>query len=366
MLYYLNEFSDHFSALRLFESQTFRVAGACIVAFLLCLLLGNRVILKLISLKAGQPIRQASEVHKLAELHGGKGGTPTMGGVLLIGSVIVSTLLWAKLDNPMIWATLFVGFGMAMLGFVDDYLKVTKKTSKGVSGKMKLLVQLGIAVAAIHFLSVHSETAAHMKQLYVPFLKDPVINDMGWFTYVFMAVVIIGCSNAVNLTDGLDGLATGCMISTAMAYALFTYIAGHAVAANYLLLPHLEHVGELTIICAALVGAGLGFMWFNCHPAQVFMGDTGSLAIGGLLAMVAICAKQEVLLVIVGGVFVLEALSVILQVLSFKLTGKRIFRMAPIHHHFELLGWKESKVITRFWIISIMFAMLGMMTLKIR
>ncbi|NOX99863.1 MAG: phospho-N-acetylmuramoyl-pentapeptide-transferase [Verrucomicrobia bacterium] len=366
MLYYLHELSDYFSALRLFEAQTFRVAGACVSAFLLCLLLGNRVILKLISLKAGQPIRQASEVHKLAELHGGKGGTPTMGGILLIGAVIVSTLLWARLDNPMIWATLFVGAGMAALGFVDDYLKVTKKTSEGVSSKMKLLVQLVIAILAIHFLSVHAETAAHMKQLYVPFFKDPVINDMGWFAYVFMAVVIVGCSNAVNLTDGLDGLATGCMISTAMAYALFTYIAGHAVAANYLLLPHLEYVGELTVICAALVGAGLGFMWFNCHPAQVFMGDTGSLAIGGLLAMVAICAKQEILLVIVGGVFVLEALSVILQVLSFKLTGKRIFKMAPIHHHFELMGWKESKVITRFWIISIMFAMLGMVTLKIR
>ncbi len=366
MLYYLHQWSEHFSVLRLFESQTFRVAGACVTAFLLCLMLGNRVILKLISLKAGQPIRQASEVHKLAELHGGKGGTPTMGGVLLIGSVILSTLLWARLNNPMIWAVLFVGAGMAVLGFVDDYLKVTKKTSAGVSGKVKLLVQLLVAVAAIHFLSVHPETAEHMKQLYIPFFKEPVINDMGWLAYVFLAVVIIGCANAVNLTDGLDGLATGCMISSAMAYALFTYVTGHVVAANYLLIPHLAHVGELTIICAAMVGAGLGFMWFNCHPAQVFMGDTGSLAIGGLLAMIAICAKQEVLLVIVGGVFVLEAVSVILQVLSFKLTGKRIFRMAPIHHHFELMGWKESKVITRFWIISIMFAMLGLMTLKIR
>ncbi len=366
MFYYLHELSDYFSALRLFESQTFRVAGACISAFLLCLLLGERVILKLISLKAGQPIRQASEVHKLAELHGGKGGTPTMGGVLLIGAVIVSTLLWARLDNPMVWAVLFVGAGMAVLGFVDDYLKVTKKTSAGVSGKVKLIAQLGIAVVAIYFLSVHPETAAHMKQLYVPFFKEPVINDMGWFAYVFLAVVIVGCSNAVNLTDGLDGLATGCMISSAMAYALFTYVTGHVVAANYLLIPYLAHVGELTVICAAMVGAGLGFMWFNCHPAQVFMGDTGSLAIGGLLAMIAICAKQEVLLVVVGGVFVLEAVSVILQVLSFKLTGKRIFKMAPIHHHFELMGWKESKVITRFWIVSIMFAMLGLMTLKIR
>ena len=191
MLYFLHELSDHLSALRLFEAQTFRVVGACVTAFLLCLMLGNRVILKLITLKAGQPIRQASEVHKLAELHGGKGGTPTMGGVLLIGSVIVSTLLWAKLDNPMIWATLFVGAGMATLGFVDDYLKVTKKTSAGVSSRMKLLVQLVVALFAIHFLSVHAETAAHMKQLYVPFFKDPLINDMGWFAYVFMAVVIV-------------------------------------------------------------------------------------------------------------------------------------------------------------------------------
>jgi len=366
MFYYLHELSDQFSALRLFESQTFRVAGACMTAFLLCLLLGRRVILKLISLKAGQPIRQASEVHKLAELHGGKGGTPTMGGVLLIGSVILSALLWARLDNPMIWVALFVATGMAALGFVDDYLKVTKKTSAGVKGKVKLLVQLVIALTAIHFLSVHPDTASHMKTLYIPFLKEPLINDMGWFAYVFLAIVIVGSSNAVNLTDGLDGLATGCMISSAMAYAMFTYITGHAVAANYLLVPHLNIVGELTIICAAMVGAGLGFLWFNCHPAQVFMGDTGSLAIGGLLAIVAICAKQEVLLVIVGGVFVLEAASVILQVLSFKLTGNRIFKMAPIHHHFELMGWKESKVITRFWIISIMFALLGMMTLKIR
>ena len=366
MLYHLHELSEHFSALRLFEYQTFRIAGATMVAFLLCLLLGERVILKLISLKVGQPIRQASEVHKLAELHGGKGGTPTMGGVLLIGAVIVSTLLWARLDNPMIWATLFVGAGMAALGFVDDYLKVTKKTSAGVNGKAKLLTQLGIALVAIHFMSAHPDTSEHLKKLYLPFLKEPVMEDMGWLAYVFLSLVIVGSSNAVNLTDGLDGLATGCMISSAMAYALFTYITGHAVAANYLLVPHLQHVGEVSVICAAMVGAGLGFMWFNCHPAQVFMGDTGSLAIGGLLAMVAICAKQEILLVIVGGVFVMEAASVILQVMSFKLTGKRIFRMAPIHHHFELKGWKESKVITRFWIISIMFALLGMMTLKIR
>ena len=258
MLYHLHKLSEHFSALRLFESQTFRVAGATMVAFLLCLLLGNRVILKLISLKIGQPVRQASEVHKLAELHGGKGGTPTMGGVLLVGTVIASTLLWARLDNPMVWAALFVGAGMAALGFVDDYLKVTRKNSKGVPAKMKLLVQLGIALAAIHFLSVHPDTAAHMKPLYFPFLKQPVLNDMGWFAYVFLSIVIIGCSNAVNLTDGLDGLATGCMISSAMAYALFTYITGHAIAANYLLVPHLTYVGEMSVICSAMVGGGFG------------------------------------------------------------------------------------------------------------
>lgn len=380
MFYYLSELTDALESLRVFQYQTFRAAGAALTAFLLCLFLGNKVILKLISMKAGQPVRTADEVHKLAELHGGKGGTPTMGGILIVGAVLISTALWARWDNPFIWALVFVTIGTAFLGFLDDYKKIKKKNSAGVSSRFKLICQWSIALVAIGFLYLYQHemfygpdevvpeftVSKHIRQLYLPFMKFPIIEDMGIFAVLLLPVVIVGTSNAVNLTDGLDGLATGCTLTTAAAYGIFTYVAGNAVAANYLQVPFNPLVGETAIFCAALLGAGLGFLWFNCHPARVFMGDTGSLAIGGMLGMVAICCKQEVLLIIVGGVFVAEAMSVIIQVYSFKTRGKRVFKMAPLHHHFELMGWAESKVITRFWIVSILCALVGLATLKLR
>jgi phospho-N-acetylmuramoyl-pentapeptide-transferase len=255
---------------------------------------------------------------------------------------------------------------LGALGFVDDYLKVTKKKSDGISGRIKLVFQLALAaiVTSVFLSSPLLEVQA--RSLYVPFFKAPVVTNMGWFTFVFFALVIVGSSNAVNLTDGLDGLAIGCTITVAFAYALLSYAAGNFRIAEYLQVPFYPFAGELTVVCSALVGAGLGFLWFNCHPAKVFMGDTGSLAIGGMIGVVAICSKQELLLVVVGGVFVIEAVSVILQVFSFKMTGRRIFVMSPLHHHFELTGWKENIVIVRFWILSIIFALLGLATLKLR
>jgi phospho-N-acetylmuramoyl-pentapeptide-transferase len=366
VLYYLHTLSDQFGGLNVFTYITFRSLGAAMTAFLLCLIFGNRVIRKLISLKVGQPIRTKEEVHKLAELHGGKRGTPTMGGVLLLGAVTVSTILWARPTNQFVWLALFSMLWLGIIGFLDDYLKVAKKKSDGLPGRFKLLAQFTLAGIVTAFFLFNPALQVQAKELFVPFYKEPLIANLGIFTFFFYALVVVGTSNAVNLTDGLDGLATGCTITSAFAYALLAYAAGNAKVATYLQIPFYAQAGELTVLCMALVGAGMGFLWFNCHPARVFMGDTGALAIGGVLGVVAICTKQELLLLVVGGIFVIEALSVILQVLSFKLTGKRIFRMSPIHHHFELMGWKENTVIVRFWILSLMFACLGLATLKLR
>jgi len=366
MMYFLHHLSDRFIGFNVFLYVTFRAIAAAVTAFLLTLIFGNFVIRILIALKLGQPIRGAAEVHRLAELHGGKQGTPTMGGVLVIGSVFVSSLIWARLDNRFVWLVLFCMVYLGALGFADDYLKVTKKKSDGISGRIKLVFQIALAliVTAVFLTSPLLEVQA--RSLYVPFVKTPVIANMGWFTFVFFLLIIVGSSNAVNLTDGLDGLAIGCTVTVAFAYALLSYAAGNFRIAEYLQVPFYPFAGELTVVCSALVGAGLGFLWFNCFPAKVFMGDTGSLSIGGMIGVVAICCKQELLLTVVGGVFVIEAVSVILQVMSFKLTGKRIFVMSPLHHHFELTGWKENTVIVRFWILSIVFALLGLATLKLR
>jgi phospho-N-acetylmuramoyl-pentapeptide-transferase len=366
MMYFLHHLSDRFIGFNVFLYVTFRAIAAAVTAFLLTLIFGNFVIRILIALKLGQPIRGAAEVHRLAELHGGKQGTPTMGGVLVIGSVFVSSIIWARLDNRFVWLVLFCMVYLGALGFADDYLKVTKKKSDGISGRIKLIFQIALAliVTAVFLTSPLLEVQA--RSLYVPFVKTPVIANMGWFTFVFFLLIIVGSSNAVNLTDGLDGLAIGCTVTVAFAYALLSYAAGNFRIADYLQVPFYPFAGELTVVCSALVGAGLGFLWFNCFPAKVFMGDTGSLSIGGMIGVVAICCKQELLLVVVGGVFVIEAVSVILQVMSFKLTGKRIFVMSPLHHHFELTGWKENTVIVRFWILSIVFALLGLATLKLR
>jgi phospho-N-acetylmuramoyl-pentapeptide-transferase len=366
MMYFLHRLSEHFGGFNVFFYVTFRAVAAAITAFLISLLFGNFVIRVLTALKLGQPIRQASEVHRLAELHGGKQGTPTMGGVLIIAAVFISSFLWARPDNRFVWLALFAMLYLGALGFADDYLKVTKKNTSGVSGRIKLLFQFILAgiITAVFLTSPLLEVQA--RELFVPFVKSPVIANMSWFTFFFFGLVIVGSSNAVNLTDGLDGLAIGCTVTVAFDYALLSYVAGNFRIAEYLAVPFYPLTAELTVVCAALVGAGLGFLWFNCHPARVFMGDTGSLAIGGLIGVVAICCKQELLLTVVGGVFVIEAVSVILQVLSFKLTGKRIFAMSPLHHHFELAGWKENVVIVRFWIVSGIFALLGLATLKLR
>ena len=366
MMYYLHRLSDQFIGFNVFFYVTFRAVAGAVTAFLVTLIFGNFIIRRLIALKLGQPIRAAAEVHRLAELHGGKQGTPTMGGVLVIGAVFVSSLIWARLDNRFVWLVLFSMIYLGALGFADDYLKITKKKSDGISGRLKLIFQIALAgiITGVFLSSPLLEVQA--RSLYVPFFKAPVIANMSWFTIVFFALVIVGSSNAVNLTDGLDGLAIGCTITVAFGYALLSYAAGNFRIAEYLQVPFYPFAGELTIVCSALIGAGLGFLWFNCHPAKVFMGDTGSLAIGGMIGVVAICCKQELLLIVVGGMFVIEAVSVILQVISFKLTGRRIFVMSPLHHHFELTGWKENTVIVRFWILSIIFVLLGLATLKLR
>ncbi|MFM8765037.1 MAG: phospho-N-acetylmuramoyl-pentapeptide-transferase [Spartobacteria bacterium] len=376
MLYYLSELSDWaakqgisndlLKALNVFSYITFRAICAGITAFLISVIFGNFVIRKLISLKFGQPIRTAAEVHKLHELHGSKKGTPTMGGILLIGSIVISTLLWAKPENPFVWLVLFSAVFLGGIGFYDDWLKVTKKSSDGISSRLKFVLQCLLAGIFTFFFLTNPKLSATAQQLFIPFFKEPLLLGMGALTFIFYLLVIVGTSNAVNLTDGLDGLATGCTATVAATYAVLVYVAGNIKTATYLQVPFVPYAGELAVLCVALLGACLGFLWWNAHPARVFMGDTGSLAIGGMLGAVAICCKQELLLVIVGGVFVMEAMSVILQVASFKTTGRRIFKMSPIHHHFELSGWKENTVIVRFWILSVLFALLGLATLKLR
>ncbi|HEV7869396.1 MAG TPA: phospho-N-acetylmuramoyl-pentapeptide-transferase [Chthoniobacteraceae bacterium] len=377
MMYFLHELplqfpGEFWKVFNVFQYITFRAVAAAVTAFLLSLMCGNWVIRRLISLKLGQPIRTKEEVHKLYELHGSKAGTPTMGGVLLLGAVLISSLLWARLDNTAVWLLLLTLVYCGALGFWDDYLKVTKKSSAGVSEKTKLIGQAILAIAVANFFLLNPAIEVQARALYLPFYKDPVIANLGIFTFVFFALVIIGASNAVNLTDGLDGLAAGCTATAAFAYAVLAYVCGHVGIASYLGIPYYSFAGELTVVCMSLVGASFGFLWFNCHPAKVFMGDTGSLAIGGMLGVVAICTKQEMLLIVVGGVFVIEAMSVLIQRTWFKITkarygeGRRIFLMSPVHHHFELKGWKENTVIVRFWILSIMLGFLGLATLKLR
>ena len=357
-----------YKLLNIFRYHTFRAGGAFLTAFVLSLLFGERLIRKLISMKIGQPIRTAEEVHKLYELHGKKAGTPTMGGILILGSIVLSTLLWAKWDNVMVWTILFTTIGLGALGFRDDYLKISKKNSKGVSARTKLVWQTGVAVIAAFLMAyaVPPDEGITLRALYVPFVKDAVISDMNIFAVGLFALIIVGASNAVNLTDGLDGLATGCSLTTALAYTGFGYICGNAKYSDYLGVAHHTLANEIPIVAMALAGACVGFLWFNAHPARMFMGDTGSLALGGCIATIAIGCKQEIILALVGGVFVMEALSVMIQVFSFKTRGKRVFRMAPIHHHFELGGWHENQVIVRFWAMSLFFALLGLATLKLR
>lgn len=359
MIYhFLYPLHTNFSVFNVFRYITFRTIYASLTAFLICFLLGPWVIRKLTALQIGQFIREDGP-----ESHFQKAGTPTMGGALILFSVIVSTLLWTNLTNAYVWIVLLVTVGNGLIGFMDDYLMLIKKRSKGLSAKGKLLLQAALAllVGALLFQQPDFNT-----QVTLPFLKK-ISPDLGLGYVLFAAFVIVGTSNAVNLTDGLDGLAIGPAIIVASTYMVFAYVAGHAKIANYLQINYVVGCGEITIFCGALAGAGFGFLWFNTYPAQIFMGDVGSLSIGGALGTVAVITKQEILLILVGGLFVVEALSVIFQVGFFKMTnGRRIFKMAPLHHHFELKGWPEPKVIVRFWIIAIMLALLSMSTLKLR
>ena len=366
MLSYLAEFEEVFGPLRLLRFITLRTLLASGTALLIGYLLGPWVIAKLRQFSFQQSFRSKAEVGKLADLHEGKKNTPTMGGLLICASVTISSLLWAEW-NVWVLTALFVYLSLTVLGFLDDFLKVSKRNSKGVASKMKLLWQSATTVVALLILLYHPDSAKEVRELWVPFYKGALIQSMPiWFLFCFLFFVLVGSSNAINLTDGVDGLAIGCTISVALVYAVMAYAAGNAIISDYLLISNVPGTGELTVICGALVGAGIAFLWFNCHPAEVFMGDTGSLALGGLIGIIAFMVHQPVTLVIVGGIFVMEAMSVILQVASFKSRGKRIFRMAPIHHHFELKGWAESKVVVRFWILSLIFAIIGLGTLKLR
>lgn len=366
MFYYLHEWMDVYSPLRVFQYISVRAFGGAATAFVVCIVLGPGLIEWLRRRNIGQHVRK-EEAPPLYELHGAKQGTPTMGGLLIIAAVLVTVLLWARLDNVFVWIATATMCFMGGVGLCDDILKQTESSTRGLRGRYKLILQAIWAAIIVLLLVSLPATRPYATQLMAPFVKAPVVQDMGIFlTFLFVAVVMLGAANAVNLTDGVDGLAIGCSASVALSYLVIAYVAGHAGFAAYLLVPYIPGSGELAIFCGALLGACLGFLWFNCHPARIFMGDTGSLALGGSIAAVAILVKQELLLVIVGGVFVIEALSVIIQVLSFRLTGRRVFAMAPIHHHFELKSWSETQVTVRFWILSIIFALLGVLTLKIR
>lgn len=353
--------AEQFSPLNLFRYLTFRSGGAVFTALLICFIIGPRVIRWLKSRQgAGQPIRSDGPAHHLQT----KKGTPTMGGVMILISLGISTLLWADLANPYVWITLGVTFGFGAVGFVDDYLKLTKRNTRGFAGRYKILIETVIVITAVLLVQRLSPPAL-AGQIAVPFFKD-VLLGAGVMYAFFAWAVVVGASNAVNLTDGLDGLVSVPVAIAAGCFALIAYLVGNSIFANYLQLHYVPGSGELAVICAALIGAVMGFLWFNAPPAKVFMGDTGSLAIGGLLGIISVITKHEIVLAIIGGLFVLEAASVIIQVASFKMTGKRVFKMAPVHHHFEKLGWSEPTIVVRFWIIACIFALIGLSTLKLR
>jgi phospho-N-acetylmuramoyl-pentapeptide-transferase len=346
------------SVFNVFRYITFRTIYASLTAFFICFLLGPWMIRKLSGLQVGQYIRDDGP-----QSHLSKAGTPTMGGLLIVFSIVTSVLLWSDLTNHFTWIVLFVIIGYGLVGFIDDYLMQIKKRSKGLNVRNKLMLQFGLALITGYLVYASPDFST---QVTIPIFKN-LSPDLGWGYILFAAFVIVGASNAVNLTDGLDGLAIGPVIIAATTYMIFAYVAGHIKIANYLQINYVVGSGEVAILCGTLAGAGMGFLWFNSYPAQIFMGDVGALSLGAGLGTIAVITKQEILLVLVGGLFVVEALSVIFQVGFFKMTsGRRIFRMAPLHHHFELKGWPEPKVIVRFWIIAIALALLAMSTLKLR
>lgn len=361
MFFYLANLADAAQVFNVFRYLTVRTGGAVLTALVICFILGPPLINWLRARQGkGQPIRSDGPHRHIIE----KQGTPTMGGLLILISLVVSTLLWADLSNGYVWCVMAVTVAFGLLGFVDDYIKVKKQTSDGVSARGKLLFQFLVAGGAVIWL-MQLQMEPLNGALAVPFFKDVLIN-LGWGFVIFGAVVIVGSSNAVNLTDGLDGLAIVPVMIAAATFLFISYLVGNVVFSDYLQIHYVAGTGELAILLGALLGAGLGFLWFNAPPAMVFMGDTGSLSLGGVLGTVAVAVKHEIVLAVVGGLFVMEAVSVIVQVVSFKLTGKRVFRMAPIHHHFEQAGWAESTIVIRFWIIAVILALIGLSTLKLR
>lgn len=350
---------DKIHAFNVFRYITFRFASAMFTALLISFVFGPSVIRKLKELKIGQQVREDGP-----GTHLGKAGTPTMGGILILIAITVPTLLWSDLTNRYVWLVVAGTLAFGAVGFYDDYLKVVRKKTEGLKARYKMGWQILIALL-IGLLLYFNPQDPNSTVLLIPFFKRWIIN-LAWFYVPFVVLVLVGASNAVNLTDGLDGLAIGLVGIAAGANAILVYVTGNKVFANYLQVMYIQGAGELTVFCGALMGASLGFLWYNAHPAEVFMGDVGSLALGGALGMLAVLTKHEIILVIVGGIFVAEALSVIFQVASFKSRGKRIFRMAPVHHHFEQLGWAESKVIVRFWLLGIILALVGLSTLKLR
>lgn len=377
MLYYISEFKDIFGPLRLFEYVTFRAAGAAATAMFLTFILGPYMVKALKRLRATAPNRHEGLIDEKF-IDRAKDQTPSMGGVLVVFSIAVACLLWSSPGNPLIIAFLGTLLSLALLGFIDDYAKVAHGKRDGIPGKVKLLFQFLIAGMAVFYLDSIPETnnvvlyykdqapqtGALMHQLMVPFMVAPLWAS--WLVMIFSMFVVVGSSNAVNLTDGKDGLAVGTCIFCALSYAVFAYVCGHKIFASYLNVPFISGVSEVVVFAAAVMGACIGFLWYNCYPASMFMGDTGSLALGGTIGLIAVLVKQEITLIIVGGVFVMEALSVIIQVASFKLTGKRVFLCAPIHHHFEHKGWTETQIVVRFWIIAGILALSGLATLKLR
>jgi phospho-N-acetylmuramoyl-pentapeptide-transferase len=363
MLYWvLYSLRGELSALNVVRYITFRTAVATLTALVLVLVLGPWMIERLRRLQIGQHIREEGP-----QAHRTKAGTPTMGGVLILVGILVPTLLWADLANRNVWIVVLSTLAFGAVGFADDYIKVVKKRSLGLVGRVKLVCQfaIGLAVGVTIYLLAHSDPKEYSTRIVFPFFKQ-VVPDLGILYVVFAVLLLSLASNAVNLTDGLDGLATGTTIVAAAAFTGLAYVSGHRVFSDYLDLLYRPGVGEITVFCGAMVGASMGFLWWNCYPAQVFMGDVGSLALGGALGTVALLIKQELLLFFVGGLFMVEAFSVMIQVASFRLTGRRVFRMSPLHHHFELVGWKEPQIIIRFWIVAIIFALLSLTTLKLR
>jgi len=363
LLYHLlYPLKDIFFGFNVFRYITFRAAGAIITAFLLSIILGPVIIKFLKALRIGEYVRSEEDAPGIYDLHKHKEGTPTMGGVLMLIVILVSTLLWARLDNRYVWLTIFTTIWLGIVGFLDDYIKLVRKDGDGLSKKTKLIgqVTLGLIAGSVLFFDQNIGTTIHF-----PFLKN-LIFDIGIIYIFFVMCVVVGTSNAVNLTDGLDGLAIGCMIMVALTYTIISYIVGNAMLAEYLLVKFVPGTGELAIYCAAIAGAGLGFLWFNSYPASVFMGDVGALALGGGVGVVSACIKKEILLIVVGGIFVFEAISVILQVGSFKMRRQRIFLMAPFHHHLQMKGWHEPKIVVRFWIVAAILALVTLATLKLR